>query len=147
MFLVIDSIYHLLKKCGKQWIKMFIILMLMLIKNGGHSFTVHLNIKLTCSMCPTSTHFNTLQLHYIDETGCLLLQYAFLFSWVVIIFVFVGLFVFLLFSPILGARSLAGGRREYGRSGRELLFKNLLFSMLLLQLFTHFVSLMNIFTC
>lgn len=45
-------------------------------------------------------------------------------------------FCFVFFSfffppPILGIRSLAGGRREYGRSGREPLFY--LFYMLLIQ--------------
>lgn len=44
------------------------------------------------------------------------------------------LFVFFfVVSPILGLRSLAGGRREYGRSGREPLYYTFLY------VFIHFV--------
>lgn len=55
----------------------------------------------------------------------------------VCLFVF---FSFFLPPPILGIRSLAGGRREYGRSGREPLFLNPFFYMLVFRLFPFILS-------
>lgn len=56
------------------------------------------------------------------------------------LFLFVCLFSFFVVSPILGLRSLAGGRREYGRSGREPLYS------IFFVCFSYILSVINIFT-
>lgn len=88
------------------------------------------------SIVSRSTNLNTPKTHSMGQSQCLYLDplYALLF-YDAITFCFLFIICFLFF-PISGARSLAGGRREYGRSGREpLYYYYIFFYMLLLHLF------------
>lgn len=97
----------------KQWIKLFMVF-----------------ICLWCFQCPSGGHSFTVGVHkYTAWPGMifcftLLICIVFFFLLSYHLFLFVCLFSFPFSSPplILGIRSLAGGRREYGRSGREQLF-------------------------
>lgn len=106
--------------------------MFMVIRNGGHSFTMASKddtdffalVVFLCLQCVhTLTHrkykawarhsvfyFDPLYMHWFSTK---LSSFCFLF-------VFFSFFFPL--PPILGLRSLAGGRREYGRSGRAPLY-------------------------
>lgn len=98
----------------KQWIKLFIVFICwrcFQCPSGGHSFTVEV-YKYTAWLG---------MIFYFTLLICI----VFFFFFTKLSFVSVCLFVFFSFflpPPILGIRSLAGGRREYGRSGREQLF-------------------------
>lgn len=94
--------------------------------SGGHSFTV--GVHRYTARPGTSFYFTLLK--------CIgfVLSYHLFFLFVCF------LFLFPLPPPILGIRSLAGGRREYGRSGREPLFLNPFFHMLVFWSFPCILS-------
>lgn len=100
-----------------------------------------------CLQCSSGGHSFTVGVHrYTARPGTifyftLLICIGFVLSYH-LFFLFVCLFSFPFSSPppILGIRSLAGGRREYGRSGREPLFLNPFFYMLVFRLFPFILS-------
>ena len=116
-----ESLFHLLALCIFQkllWnsvlncFMVFICLWGFPCPSGGHSFTV-------------GVHKYTAWPGMIFYFMLLICIVFFFFLLRYHLFLFVCLFVFFSFflpPPILGIRSLAGGHREYGRSGREQLF-------------------------
>lgn len=102
-------------------------------------------ICLWCFQCPSGGHSFTVGVHkYTARPGmifcftlliCIVFFVFFLLSYHLFLFVCLFVCFLFLFPPpplILGIRSLAGGRREYGRSGREQLFFNLFYFYMLL---------------